>query len=188
MKFDSPIEEMLWEGLVGPLGCQAGRSNLAVNRPTAFVFRQHQIGRYRVDFLVVAAGLDCGEDYKLVIECDGWEFHSGREQLLRDRQREDEIRTLGYKDIIRFSGAEIYSSLFDYCLPLVQRRLEWVGVNCEPPLFWHFSSGGVLDGNIERDRRKRRERYWRELGERHLVDAWRDGEPDDRELYGEDAE
>lgn len=46
------------------------------------------------------------EKYKLVVECDGYEWHKDKESFIRDRKRDRALRAAGY-DILRFSGSEI---------------------------------------------------------------------------------
>src|SRR6266508_472097 len=60
------------------------------------------------------------ENYNLVVECDGFQFHSGKGSFISDRKRDRHLRSLGF-DILRFSGSEIYNDpvrmgkeLFEY--------------------------------------------------------------------------
>lgn len=47
---------------------------------------------------------------KLVIECDGHEFHQKtKEQVIKDNQREYDLKMAGY-EVLRFSGSEIYNT------------------------------------------------------------------------------
>jgi len=55
--------------------------------------------RYRVDFLL--------KDARLVIELDGHEYHSTREQLEKDAIRQRYLSRAGYS-VIRFTGREIH--------------------------------------------------------------------------------
>lgn len=43
----------------------------------------------------------------IIIECDGFEFHSTREQLNHDTIRENTLKMAGYS-VIRFTGSQIY--------------------------------------------------------------------------------
>ena len=76
---------------------------------------------YRVDFLV-------GRDYErsstteIVVECDGHEFHSTKEQIKKDNKRQREIENLGYS-FLRFSGSEIYNDS-EKCAEEVFKRIE----------------------------------------------------------------
>ncbi len=60
------------------------------------------------------------ENYNLVVECDGFQFHSGKNSFISDRKRDRHLRSLGF-DVLRFSGSEIYNDpvamgkeLFEY--------------------------------------------------------------------------
>lgn len=50
--------------------------------------------------------------FKLIIECDGHEFHEKtKEQVQQDNEREYELKMLGF-DVLRFSGSQIYNKPF----------------------------------------------------------------------------
>lgn len=55
-------------------------------------------GRYRVDFIL--------KDARLIIELDGHEYHSSRDQLEKDAIRQRYLTRAGYT-VIRFTGREI---------------------------------------------------------------------------------
>lgn len=55
-------------------------------------------GRYRVDFIL--------KDARMIIELDGHEYHSTKEQLERDAIRQRYLTRAGYS-VIRFTGREI---------------------------------------------------------------------------------
>jgi very-short-patch-repair endonuclease len=71
---------------------------------------QVEIGKYRVDILL--------EKYKIIVECDGEEFHRDRE---RERKRDDFLNSKGYT-VIHLLGKQIwkdsklcaYKLIFDY--------------------------------------------------------------------------
>jgi hypothetical protein len=44
---------------------------------------------------------------KIVVECDGFAFHSNKKTFTTDRQRDRALRAAGY-DVLRFSGSEIH--------------------------------------------------------------------------------
>jgi very-short-patch-repair endonuclease len=68
---------------------------------TATVSTQANIGPYRADILVEE------NDRKLVVECDGAEFHAiTKEQVERDKRRDRYCAARGIC-VMRFSGAEI---------------------------------------------------------------------------------
>jgi very-short-patch-repair endonuclease len=49
-------------------------------------------------------------EFKLVIECDGYEFHQKtKEQVQKDNERELALKMAGY-DVLRFSGTQIFNN------------------------------------------------------------------------------
>ncbi|WP_375780740.1 endonuclease domain-containing protein [Bradyrhizobium sp. ma5] len=44
---------------------------------------------------------------KIIVECDGYQYHSSKERFTLDRQRDRKLSALGY-DVLRFSGQEIH--------------------------------------------------------------------------------
>lgn len=82
-----------------------------------FVLEQQvNISKYRVDFLIT------GNGKRLVIECDGRDFHHAtREQIERDRARDAELSALGYT-IYRFPGKQITSDIWS----VVIDTLSWL--------------------------------------------------------------
>lgn len=60
--------------------------------------------KYRVDFVIWGGK----ENYKYIIECDGYQYHSSSKQMGIDNQRQRDLENEGYT-IIRFSGSEIYN-------------------------------------------------------------------------------
>ena len=76
--------------------------------------------KYIVDFIIK----DCianGERYELkkplIIECDGFDSHSTKEQLNNDNERENNLKCLGYS-ILRFTGSKIFNNI-DECLFII---------------------------------------------------------------------
>lgn len=75
---------------------------------------------YFVDFFLLFASKEL---IKIVVECDGYEFHQKtKQQVKHDNEREMRIKLLGY-DVLRFSGTQIYENpikcandIFDYVL------------------------------------------------------------------------
>lgn len=67
---------------------------------------QYEIGKYRADFAF--------EDIKLVVECDGAEWHSTDEQKKNDKERDEYMINLGWK-VLRFSGSEIHNEPWNMC-------------------------------------------------------------------------
>lgn len=84
---------------------------------TLVISPQAQIGEHRVDFLIER------EDYepsrggmatlsKLVVECDGHDFHEKtKEQARKDKSRDRTLQSCGYP-VFRFTGAEIFQDVF----------------------------------------------------------------------------
>lgn len=60
---------------------------------------QYEIPPYRVDFAI--------PDLKVIVECDGREFHTGKEQRERDKKRDEFMEALGWR-VLRFTGSEIH--------------------------------------------------------------------------------
>jgi hypothetical protein len=65
----------------------------------AYPKAQVPIGSYRVDFVVGG---------NLVVECDGHDYHSTKEQRASDAKRDRELMAAGFR-VIRFTGSEIHA-------------------------------------------------------------------------------
>lgn len=74
------------------------------------IIGQARIEKFRVDFMVTVRSPD-GKEYKrLVVECDGHDFHERtKKQAKNDRSRDRRLQELGYT-IYRFTGSELYTS------------------------------------------------------------------------------
>jgi very-short-patch-repair endonuclease len=59
---------------------------------------QVKIGKYRVDFLFPFENL--------VVEADGWEYHSTKDQVKNDFQRDHYLARKGYR-VLRFRAVQI---------------------------------------------------------------------------------
>ncbi len=46
---------------------------------------------------------------KIVVECDGFKYHSNKDAFIHDRKRDRALKVQGY-DVLRYSGSEIYSN------------------------------------------------------------------------------
>lgn len=89
--------------------------------------------KYRVDFYIEQE-LDYKEingkfqellykfDKPLIIELDGREYHSNKNQMNYDYERENELKLAGY-DIIRFTGSQVYNDVYG-CLDKVRQFLD----------------------------------------------------------------
>jgi very-short-patch-repair endonuclease len=104
-------------------------------RFSLIVERQAIISQYRVDFLLsawsdgtVRGGVDgpvVGQPRwrKLVVECDGHDFHERtKEQAAKDRSRDRDLISLGY-DVFRFTGSELWRDPWG-CATQVQQWAE----------------------------------------------------------------
>lgn len=77
-----------------------------------FLRPQAEIGEYRVDFLLHAINNRTTDSERvwrrLVIECDGHEFHERtKEQAAKDRSRDRWLTAHDY-DVFRFTGSELW--------------------------------------------------------------------------------
>jgi len=105
---ESPIESAFWSAGYFEL------SKLGQLTP------QVKVGPYRLDFMFQANGL------KLAIELDGQDYHSSREQRMKDYQRQRHLEAQGWR-IIRFTGAEIYGDV-QRCVGDVVRLVRTVAI------------------------------------------------------------
>lgn len=85
-KTDSPIEEILYQEFL-KYGLEAST--------------QYQVGVFYIDLAF--------PEIKLAIEADGHDYHSTKEQITRDKYREDRIKSDGWV-FERFTGREIHRS------------------------------------------------------------------------------
>lgn len=89
--------------------------------------------KYYADFGIFGDGFTndfIKEDFKLIIECDGYEFHQKtKKQVEYDNKREYDIKMLGY-DILRFSGTEIYNDV-DSCVNKILKYILAKGLKDE---------------------------------------------------------
>jgi very-short-patch-repair endonuclease len=94
------------------------------NNQLYLLYNQARILDYRVDFLILYRwkyGSD--EIKKIVIECDGQDFHDRtKEQAARDRRRDNDLQLLGF-DVLRFTGSQIYKDARG-CVSTVMRHIH----------------------------------------------------------------
>jgi hypothetical protein len=102
---------------------------LGSKRLTLEIRPQSYVGEHRVDFLLSYFGIDFVQsrspdgvatedwkevriDKKMVVECDGHDFHEKtKEQARRDKERDRNLQSLGYP-VYRYTGSEIYADVF----------------------------------------------------------------------------
>jgi very-short-patch-repair endonuclease len=134
----SPIERQFLIGLMSfglqlPLYDFGDSFSRFVSRDGAFpvvrVTLQAPVEGYKADFLleVTHKGKTLG---RVVIECDGHQFHKRtKEQAAHDRARDRKMTLAGYK-VMRFTGSEIYRNLTQ-CVD----DAHWAA--------WHCYTGGA---------------------------------------------
>lgn len=83
---ESPAEEAFLDAMVRHFGLQPSQGALEGNGLR--LRSQVEISRYRIDFLV---------DERLVVEVDGATWHSSPEAIARDRARDADLQSRGYK-------------------------------------------------------------------------------------------
>ena len=71
--------------------------------------------RIRADLLI---WIPTHPNFKLIVECDGFKFHSSEEKFVKDRKRDRQLKSLGY-DVLRFSGKEIWAQFIEASIELV---------------------------------------------------------------------
>ena len=76
------------------------------------VFTQCSIGRYRADFLIEKRDSPSLKPIRVVVECDGHDFHERtKAQAAHDRSRDRYMQTRGLP-VLRFTGSEIHADPF----------------------------------------------------------------------------
>ena len=106
---DSVIEKDMAQALIDNADlCATGAPTVLTPRETVegpgklLIASQHVLGRFRADFALMIEG-----GRKVVIECDGIEWHDRtNQQFISERQRERDILIMGWP-VMRFTGAEI---------------------------------------------------------------------------------
>jgi len=130
---ESPIEWLLFDALArGGSDCWDrfgfARSTEGLPKGGAWVIPQAPVGKYRVDFLLVAwrCREECGDPFctehriSVAIECDGHEWHERTpEQAQRDKKRDRDIQAAGIS-VLRFTAAEIRQEAL-FCAYEIQR-------------------------------------------------------------------
>lgn len=68
---------------------------------------------YRLDFAFYVERWHIKDDTlyetrKIAIECDGYDYHKNPDKFKQDKIRERALKSVGWKDVLRYSGSEIY--------------------------------------------------------------------------------
>jgi very-short-patch-repair endonuclease len=74
----------------------------------------HPIGRWRTDFH--------WPEVALVVEVDGFDFHSSRPRIERDHRKDVELRALG-NEVLRFTGRQVHRDI-EFVLVAIARAYE----------------------------------------------------------------
>lgn len=96
-------------------------------------------GKYRADFVFDSIGFS--EFYtsefecKLIIECDGYEFHSSKEQITHDNERDIELMKDGW-DVVHLTGTQIFKDPIKCAQDIAELIVKKLG---------HIERGGEVD-------------------------------------------
>lgn len=114
-KPESPIEEAALAGfcaaaIISPSWEIPGLRTFRAPNITWFKLEvQPTVLSFRPDFLVTCS-LHGNEFAKLIVECDGFDFHDRtKESAQRDKSRDRDLTSAGYR-VLRFTGSEIYKA------------------------------------------------------------------------------
>lgn len=115
---ESPIEKDMAQALICCLDINGGESPRIITPGRALrgqepliIAPQYRIGEYRADFAI----LSNITGRRLVVECDGHEFHDRTaEQAAYDKGRDRRILSRGFP-VMRFTGAEVFRQI-DLCI------------------------------------------------------------------------
>lgn len=110
-KCESPIERLMLAALAYEFWMDGAALTPAWMQRDGIVCAlepQKMIGAYRADFaLTISSGDFHARPARVVIECDGHDFHEKtKEQAARDKLRDRVLTTRGWS-VLRFTGAEI---------------------------------------------------------------------------------
>lgn len=120
---ESPIELILYTALIKLFK----ETNLTLYIGSQTEIKCKNGKKYRADFTIVYDDIlnkTLKEDFALVIECDGYEFHQKtKEQVKKDNEREYNLKIEGY-DVLRFSGTQIYQDPMKCANDIINYILE----------------------------------------------------------------
>lgn len=122
---NSPIEQILYIAI----HIYFNKKNISF-----YVEPQHEINdkehKYIADFYISYdeyVNNFLKEDFKLIIECDGFNYHSSKNQMTYDYERENILKLNGY-DVLRFTGSQIYNDPMD-CVKKIMKYIKLKGVD-----------------------------------------------------------
>jgi len=113
--FDSPLEHLFYIAFreheaMTPISTKNGYfvADIILNT-------QHEVGHYRIDFLITCYIPEFGDSVMIAVEIDGHEFHEKtKEQASKRNKRDAYLQTHGYY-ILRFTGSDVYNDV-DKCV------------------------------------------------------------------------
>lgn len=89
------------------------------------IIPQFEIGNYRVDFAVLVRDFN-GNILRIVVECDGHEFHEKtKQQAQKDKKRDRDLQATGWQ-VYHFTGSEIYKDVCDCVDQLDLIGAKWI--------------------------------------------------------------
>jgi very-short-patch-repair endonuclease len=100
---------------------------------------QAQLGEHRVDFLLTLDATQRGKrevrssSKKMIIECDGHDFHERtKQQASRDRERDRNLQSFGFL-VFRYTGRDIWSDVFSCASEAIDALAEPVRTDLSLP-------------------------------------------------------
>lgn len=115
---ESPIEQIMlaeltfcWFGYwAGPHEIHDPHMPFEIPDKDVVIIPQYEIGDYRADFAVLLRDFK-GNILRMVVECDGHEFHEKtKQQAQRDKKRDRNLQAAGWQ-VFRFTGSEIFKDV-----------------------------------------------------------------------------
>lgn len=106
---DSPLEDRLW--------AEFKRLKITAERQEEVKIKSK---RYFLDFAIY-----CGQG-KINVETDGDTYHSSKEQIPKDLERDNDLETNNWK-VLRFNTSHIQEKMTAYCLPKIQENINNLG-------------------------------------------------------------
>lgn len=126
----SPIEDIFFAALWNVALLEGTHEPEVTDTPAPWLLgisSQVRIEKFRVDFVISVRNAHSNAFKRLVVECDGHDFHERtKEQARKDRSRDRRLQELGYV-IYRFTGAELYRDP----VKCAQDVLRWAAASAE---------------------------------------------------------
>lgn len=100
--------------------------------------------KYVVDFYLTNDGVD------LVVECDGYSYHSSDRDKQHDKERDEWLRYQGYKNIVHFTSNQLRYSM-DVVIKIIKNNLKLTAYKKEELVFKNANKKKQYIKNIEND-------------------------------------